>query len=47
METIESQIDTGSPQFRANVEHHQALIAELHEHLEAVKEEQKSGSKVR
>lgn len=38
METIESQIDTGSPQFRANAEHHQALVAELRERLEAVKQ---------
>ena len=39
MESIESQIDTHSPQFRANIEHHRALVAELRERLEVTKSE--------
>jgi acetyl-CoA carboxylase carboxyltransferase component len=38
MEMIESQIDTNSPQFRANAEHHRGLAAELRERLETVKQ---------
>jgi acetyl-CoA carboxylase carboxyltransferase component len=37
MELLESHLDTGSEEFKANAAHHRALAADLSRHLEAVK----------
>jgi len=38
MELLESHLDTGSEEFRANAAHHRALVAELRARLETVKQ---------